>query len=79
MMLHGWPSNSPDLNPIENFWVILKNKVSELNLTSYKDLVDKVKSVWLQQITVDYCNGLVESMPRRTQTVLEAKGGCTKY
>ena len=78
-MLHGWPGNSPDLNPIENCWFILKNKAAELNPTSYKDVVDKVKSVWLQQMTVDYCNRLVESMARRIQTVLVVKGGCTKY
>ena len=69
----------PAFMPRLNCWVILKKKVAKLNPTSYKDLVDKVKLVWVQQITKEYCNGLVESMPRRIHAVLAAKGGCTKY
>ena len=28
-----WPENSPDLNPIENAWNFLKNKIQENNQT----------------------------------------------
>ena len=36
-VLDGWPGSSPDLNPIENCWVMLKQKVTKLNPTSYDD------------------------------------------
>ena len=29
-----WPGNSPVLNPIENLWVILKDKAIDEHLTS---------------------------------------------
>ena len=78
-MLHGWPGNSPDLNVIENAWVMVKKKVAEMKPTSRDDLISKIKQVWVQQITPEYCKELVRSMPRRIASVLAAKGGPTKY
>lgn len=77
--LEGWPGNSPDLNVIENCWVMLKRKVAALNPTSLDDLKEKIKLVWTQHITQDYCERLVQSMPRRIAAVLANRGHSTKY
>ena len=67
-----WPGNSPDLNPIENLWTILKNKVSERQPTDAKILEQAIKEVWVRDISPAYCRNLVESMPRRLEAVIKA-------
>ena len=74
-----WPGNSPDLNPIENLWSILKDKVSKKQPTSAKMLEQAIKEVWVRELSNEYCQSLVESMPRRLEAVIKAKGGPTKY
>jgi transposase len=38
-LLARWPTNSPDLNPIEPLWVILKNIVSKLKSGNIDELM----------------------------------------
>ena len=49
-----WPGSRPDLNPIENFWVILKNKVADEHPTSATDLEMAIKRIGTQKITAKY-------------------------
>lgn len=78
-LLKDWPSNSPDLNVIENCWALMKIKVSEQRPTSEQALVETLKNVWTQKITSQYCRNLVRSMPARIQAVLKNNGNPTKY
>jgi transposase len=78
-VLGPWPGSSPDLNPIENCWVKLKSAVSRTNPTSLDDLAHKIRQAWITEITPEYCQALVDSMPDRINAVLKAHGGATKY
>ena len=40
-----WPGNSPDLNPIETLWTVMKNKVAEKQPSSLPDLSRAMKEV----------------------------------
>ena len=77
-ILH-WPRNSPDLNPIENLWTVLKDKVYEKQPTNTKELKEAIKAVWVLELLAKYCRSLVESMPKHLEAVIKAKEGPTKY
>ena len=74
--LHG---NSPDLNPIESLWRVMKNKVSEKHPTSLSSLQLAIKKVWVKEIASDYCCKHIERMPHRLQEVIKNTVEHTKY
>jgi hypothetical protein len=75
-----WPAQSPDLNPIEHLWGYLKRRLAEHEHppSGIHELWERTEVEW-EKISVAECRGLIESMPRRVQAVLKAKGGYTKY
>ncbi len=69
-----WPSMSPDLNPIEHLWDILKQKVEERKVSNIHQLRDVIMEEW-KRTSVTTCEALVNSMPKRLKAVLENNGG----
>ena len=48
------PKSSPDLNPIENLWALMKAKKSEKQPSSLEAMRKVIKEVWVQEISSDY-------------------------
>ena len=44
-----WPSMSPDLNPIERLWGILKRNVKQRKVSNIHQLCDVIKDEWKWQ------------------------------
>ncbi len=58
-----WPANSPDLNPIENLWGIVKRKMRDTRPNNADELKATVKETWAS-IPPQQCHKLITSMPR---------------
>ncbi len=77
MMVMEWPSMSPDLNPIEHMWGILKQKVEKHHVSNIQQLRDVIMEE--KRMPATTCAAPVNSMPRRIKAVLDINGAPTKY
>jgi len=75
-----WPAQSPDLNPIEHPWFLLKRRLAAYSKPTQGilGLWERIQEEWYK-IEVGKCQRLIESMPRRVQEVIQAKGRYTSY
>jgi len=67
-------SLSPDLNPFEHLWGILKRKVEEHKVSNIHQLCDVVMEEW-KRTPVATCESLVNSMPK----IMQNNGGHTVH
>lgn len=75
-----WPSCSPDVNPIEHLWYRMKTKIRarQNNSANAEQLIQTALEEWAN-VTEEEINNLIESIPRRIQAYINARGGNTDY
>ncbi len=73
-----WPSQSPDLNPIEMLWHDLKKAVHARKPSNVAELQQFCQDEWAK-IPPQRCNRLIASYRKRLMAVVAAKGGPTSY
>ena len=74
----NWPSQSPDLNPIEHAFHLLKRRLKRETPRNKQELKEAAVKAW-SSITNEECNSLVMLMGRRLEAVIASKGYATKY
>ncbi|GIY85613.1 uncharacterized protein CDAR_205471 [Caerostris darwini] len=78
--LFDWSGNSPDMNPIESVWELLKREISKAAKTTKQEFIEKKTDVWhrnehLQEV-VKSCS---DRMSQRIAVLMKAKGCHIKY
>lgn len=74
----SWPSQSPDLNPIENLWKLLKINVQKRNPSNIQQLKVFCTEEW-HKISANVCKNHVCNYRKRLEAVEQNKGYATKY
>ena len=73
-----WPSQSPDLNPIEHLWGVLEQRVAGTRARNAGQKFEQLRAAW-NSIDQNVVTKLIRSMPRRCEAVIKAKGYATRY
>ncbi len=73
-----WPSQSPDLNPIENLWRELKVCVAQRQPQNITALEEICMEEWAK-IPATVCENLVKTYRKRLTSVIANKEYITKY
>ena len=73
-----WPSQSPDLNPIEHLRAELKKRVHARRPTNLTQLHQLCQEEWAK-IHTTYCGKLVEGYPKLLSQVYQFNVNTTKY
>ena len=74
----NWPSNSLDLNLIENLWNYVKRNVEKRKPQNLLDLEMFMVEEW-EMIPDEVISNLVGSMRNRCKEIIEVKGGRINY
>ena len=82
-----WPPYSPDLNPIENLWALMKAEIYRLHpelefaddtIATLEALIVAAKEAW-HAIDQSILYNLSITMPHRVKAVIDVEGWYTKY
>jgi len=73
-----WSSRSPDANPVENLWSLLKLKVAAQKPKTIKHLKKAIHKEW-NDFPVELAAKLVRSMGKRVDDLIESKSEYILY
>ncbi len=72
------PAYSPDLNPIENIWGMMKSQMQGMEIETPGDLKSAIQKTW-DSITIESIQNCISSMNNRCKMVIENLGNPIGY
>ncbi|CAF3774289.1 unnamed protein product [Rotaria sp. Silwood1] len=78
LQLLEWPSNSPDVNPVENLWSIVKCNIEKTKPSNIDEL-ELFLAEKFKNIDIDTVRNCVMSMKKRCLSLIDCKGERIKY
>ncbi|KAI6654438.1 hypothetical protein LOD99_834 [Oopsacas minuta] len=73
-----WPSNSPDLNPIENLWAVLKKRLLKKRFNSSNELKEAILEIW-NTLDPEFLKPFCLSMDKRIRLCIKGGGKKINY
>ena len=77
--INDWPPYSPDLNPIENVWNMLKEEFQGHEISSKKNAINVLSKIWNSKSFRRKVENALDSAENRVALCLKNKGGDTRY
>ena len=81
MEMMVWPPSSPDLNPDENMWRAMKQKIKRYPqvITKQEDLWQAAQKEWDRLVREKYHLKCIETLPTRMEDVIKNRGFATRW
>jgi hypothetical protein len=76
-VVEGWPTKGDDINPMENLWAILDERLENKKFRTQVGMERAVRAIW-KNVDDLLLNNLIASVPDRLRRIVKAKGGSIK-
>lgn len=72
-----WPSESPDINPIEMVWNQMKRNIARSEPKTKNELLQCIQKFWIEEMTTEQCNMYIDHIYKVVPACILMKGAAT--
>ena len=76
-VVEAWPTKGDDINPMENLWAILDDRLEQKKFTTKEGMEKKIRELW-DEVDSSLLHNLIHSIPDRLRRIRKAEGGSIK-